>query len=118
MGECLLPRDADRILRHPTSPPVDGLDVTPPGENGAMFDKLGNVARVLRLLSIKLDPATYSPEQAAAAIKALVVIEKLAAGMRLRLSARIDTGGLFGQDGESSAARWLGKATGQSPADA
>src|SRR5215217_3972989 len=83
-----------------------------------MFETLSKVAKTLAILAGRLDPGTVSPTQAARLIKVLAQIERLVAGMRLRLSARIDTEGLFGDEGDRSGADWLGKATGQSPADA
>src|SRR4051812_8827905 len=84
-----------------------------------MYETLRKVGKALALLAGRLDPAEFSPGQATRAIEALVVIERLVAGMRIRLSARIDLDGPGGnRAGERSAADWLGKATGQSPADA
>jgi hypothetical protein len=77
-----------------------------------MFDDLRSVATVLRRICRRLDPARFTAAQAAAAIDLLMVIERLAAGARLRLAKRIDDS-VAGAEGEGGRARWLAKHTGQ-----
>jgi hypothetical protein len=77
-----------------------------------MFDDLRTVARLLRRICRRLDPSRFTAAQAAAAIDLLMVIERLAAGARLRLAKRIDES-VAGAEGEGGRARWLARHTGQ-----
>ena len=83
-----------------------------------MFRRLRTLKKDLRATACAIDPDRLSVDQAAEAIRHAAEIEKIAAGLRLRLAHRIDNKSLFGQDGERSAAEWLAKATGQSTTDA
>ena len=83
-----------------------------------MFRRLRTLKKDLRATACDIDPDRLTVDQAADAIKEAAEIEKIAAGLRLRLAHRIDNMSLFGQDGERSAAEWLAKTTGQSTTDA
>ena len=72
----------------------------------------------MRVVAAAIDPDLLTVAQAAEGIREATEIEKAAAGMRLRLSRRIDNEGFWGGGGDRSAEDWLAKLTGQSKADA
>src|SRR5207247_1708184 len=74
--------------------------------------------RALRRWAIAVNPDHMTVDQAAALIKIMAGIERIVAGVRLRLAARRDDAGGPGEAGERSTADWLGKVTGQPPSSA
>jgi len=62
----------------------------------------------------RFDPAAVALDEAAAVYEALAGIEKLAAGARLRLAARVDASHVWRQAGYRSAADWLARTAGVS----
>ena len=83
-----------------------------------MFGKLRSIKQDLRVVAAAIDPDLLTVAQAGEAIREATEIEKAAAGMRLRLSRRIDTAGFWGDGGDRSAEEWLARQTGQSAGDA
>lgn len=80
--------------------------------------RLHSLGGDLLTVAADIEPDLMTAAQAAEVIKEAAEIERTAAGVRLRCGHRIDNESLWGEDGERSAAEWMGKQTGQSAADA
>ncbi len=82
-----------------------------------MFARFASLRRDLRKLCRAVDPDRLTGAEAARIIEEAAGIEKLAAGVRLRVAKRIDES-VAGAEGEDGPGKWLANKTGLSPKDA
>jgi Domain of unknown function (DUF222) len=81
------------------------------GVNGLLGELQRHEAAVARWCAA-LDPDTIPLEQVTAAYESLAHIEKLAAGARLRLAARVEASNEWRRAGHRTTAEWLARTTG------
>jgi hypothetical protein len=79
-----------------------------------MFDWIDIVNNSLRRLVTTLEPGVLSGDQAAALVRELAEVERLAAAGKALAAARVDESNRWRRDGHRSAAHWMAAQTGTS----
>ena len=79
-----------------------------------MFDWIDIVNNSLRRLVTTLEPGALSGDQAAALVRELAEVERLAAAGKALAAARVDESNRWRRDGHRSAAHWMAAQTGTS----